>query len=104
MTKPNSDKSGRAARRREERAVKKAGATVAQANTTPRPVPTGGGMRVSIDEMTQLIVERDITINRLKQQIASQQNQITELRSAQEPVEEPTEEPTTEEQLPEEDS
>ncbi len=90
MTKPNSDKSGRAARRREDREVKKAAATIARANLAPRPLPATGGMHVSVDELTQLIVERDIQINRLKQQIAQQQNQLIELRSGQE---EPTDRP-----------
>ncbi len=106
MTNPNSDKSGRAARRREDREVNKAVATVARAKAKPQPLPATGGMRVSIDEMTQLVIERDITINRLKQQIALQQNQLTELHngSEEEPAEVAEEEAGGEEPLPKEDS
>ncbi len=96
MTKPNSDKSGRAARRREDREVKQAVATVARAKARPQPLPATGGVRVSIDEMTQLVIERDIMINRLKQQIALQQNQLTELRSGQEELPEVAVESTEE--------
>ena len=105
MTKPNSDNSSRQVRRAEERNVAKARATVARANARPgATVSPTGGMVVSIDELTQLIVERDIQISRLKTQIAIQQTQLAELQVAapeevsedttpEEPQEDPQETP-----------
>jgi hypothetical protein len=79
MTKPNSDQSSRATRRRQTKALEKAQRVLEVAQDTPQPIAPPRGVSVSINDLLRKVGLLTMENGALKDQLGQRNEQITSL-------------------------